>query len=107
MPKAQAEQTAIEVADEIDEKVPAGQLEHMDEPRVAENVPGGQGLQLALRPDAADAVPRGQGAQNAAAEARAKEPGVQGMQEEAANAPMAEDDVPAGQLMHAVASAFA
>ena len=107
MPKAQAVQTAIEVADAIDEKVPAGQLVHTDDPMVDENVPGGQALQLALRADAADAVPRGQGAQDAAPEARAKEPGVQGTQEEAANAPMAEDDVPAGQLMHAVALAFA
>ncbi len=107
MPEAQAEQAAIEVADAIDEKVPAGQLVHADEPRVDENVPGVQALQLVLRADAADAVPRGQGVQDAAPEARAKEPGLQGVHEEATNAPMAEDDVPAGQLMHAVALAFA
>ena len=107
VPEAQAAQTADDEADVDLEKVPAGQLVQADDARDEENVPAGQALQLAARADAADAVPCGQGVQEVAPVAMAYEPGLHDVQEEEDGAPMAKDDVPAGQLTQAVALAFA
>jgi hypothetical protein len=95
------------VADAVLEKVPAGQLVQVEDARADEYAPAGQALQLVTRAEAADAVPRGQGMHDAAPGAGEKEPGAHGVHEEEDCALMAEDDVPAGHMMQAVALALA
>lgn len=98
---------AGEEADADAEKVPAGQLVQVDDARADENEPAGQALQLVARPEDAEAVPRGQELHDAAPETSENEPGAHGMQVAEDRALMAEDDVPAGHLMQAVALALA
>lgn len=100
-------QVAWEVADAVLEKVPAGQLVQVEDARADEYEPAGQALQLVARAEVADAVPRRQGMHDAAPGVGEKEPGAHGVQKEGDCALMAEDDVPAGHLMQAVALALA